>query len=61
MIKETFEDFKERIGFELDSADKNLNLSVLIYFSSIYCHEKKLSSRRQITIIKKILNEVNNK
>ena len=56
MKKESFEEFQERIGFKLDNEDNNLNLSILIYFSSIYCYEQKLNWRRQIVKIKKILN-----
>ena len=56
MKKESFEEFQERIGFKLDNEDNNLNLSILIYFSSIYCHEQKLNWRRQIVKINKILN-----
>ena len=56
MRKESFEEFQERIGFKLDNEDNNLNLSILIYFSSIYCYEQKLNWRRQIVKINKILN-----
>ena len=56
MKRESFEEFQERIGFKLDNEDNNLNLSILIYFSSIYCYEQKLNWRRQIVKIKKILN-----
>ena len=56
MKKESFEEFQKRIGFKLDNEDNNLNLSILIYFSSIYCYEQKLNWRRQIVKIKKILN-----
>lgn len=58
MSKETFEEFQERIGFKLDNEDNNLNLSILIYFSTIYCYEQKLNWRRQIIKIKQILNGV---
>jgi hypothetical protein len=57
MHKESFEEFQERVGFRLDNDDNSLNLSTLIYFSSIYCYEQKLNWRRQIIKIKKILNE----
>ena len=57
MKKESFEEFQERVGFKLDNDDDSLNLSILIYFSSIYCYEQKLNWRRQIIKIKKILNE----
>jgi hypothetical protein len=56
MKKESFEEFQERMGFQLNNEDNNLNLSILIYFSSIYCYEQKLNWRRQIVKIKKILN-----
>ena len=58
MSKETFEEFQERIGFKLDNEYNNLNLSILIYFSTIYCYEQKLNWRRQIIKIKQILNGV---
>jgi len=61
MKKESFEEFQERIGFKLVNDDDNLNLSVLIYFSSIYCYEQKLNWRRQIVKIKKILNSITEK
>lgn len=57
MTKESFEEFQKRVGFKLDNNDDSLNLSILIYFSSIYCYEQKLNWRRQIIKIKKILNE----
>ena len=57
MTKESFVEFQERVGFKLDNDDDSLNLSILIYFSSIYCYEQKLNWRRQIIKIKKILNE----
>jgi hypothetical protein len=57
MNKESFEEFQERVGFRLDNDDNSLNLSTLIYFSSVYCYEQKLNWRRQIIKIKKILNE----
>ena len=57
MTKESFEEFQKRVGFKLDNNDNSLNLSILIYFSSIYCYEQKLNWRRQIIKIKKILNE----
>ena len=57
MTKESFEEFQKRVGFKLDNDDDSLNLSILIYFSSIYCYEQKLNWRRQIIKIKKILNE----
>ena len=56
MTKESFEEFQKRVGFKLDNNDDSLNLSILIYFSSIYCYEQKLNWRRQIVKIKKILN-----
>lgn len=56
MNKESFEEFQERVGFKLDNDDDSLNLSILIYFSTIYCYEQKLNWRRQIIKIKKILN-----
>ena len=57
MNKESFEEVQERVGFRLDNDDNSLNLSTLIYFSSVYCYEQKLNWRRQIIKIKKILNE----
>ena len=57
MTKESFEEFQKRVGFKLDNNEDSLNLSILIYFSSIYCYEQKLNWRRQIIKIKKILNE----
>ena len=57
MTKESFEEFQKRVDFKLDNNDDSLNLSILIYFSSIYCYEQKLNWRRQIIKIKKILNE----
>ena len=57
MTKESFEEFQKRVGFKLDNNDDSLNLSILIYFISIYCYEQKLNWRRQIIKIKKILNE----
>ena len=56
MKKESFEEFQGRVGFKLDNSDDNLNLSILIYFTSIYCYEQKLNWRRQIVKIKKILD-----
>ena len=56
MKRETFEEFKERIGFKLDNDDSDLNLSILIYYGSIYCHEQNLNCRRQVLKIKKILS-----
>ena len=38
MTKESFEEFQKRVGFKLDNNDDSLNLSILIYFSSIYCY-----------------------
>ena len=58
MNKETFEEFQERMGFKLDNEDANLNLAILIYFSTIYSYEQKLNWRRQIVKIKQILNGV---
>ena len=58
MNKETFEEFQERMGFKLDNEDTNLNLAILIYFSTIYSYEQKLNWRRQIVKIKQILNGV---
>ena len=58
MNKETFEEFQERMGFKLDNEDNNLNLAILIYFSTIYSYEQKLNWRRQIVKIKQILNGV---
>jgi len=59
MNKETFEEFQERMGFKLDNEDNNLNLAILIYFSTIYCYEQKLNWRRQVIKIKQILNGLN--
>jgi hypothetical protein len=59
MSKETFEEFQERMGFKLDNEDNNLNLAILIYFSTIYCYEQKLNWRRQVIKIKQILNGLN--
>ena len=56
MKKETFEEFKKRMGIiALHNDDVDINLSCLIFFSSIYCYEQKLNWRRQIIKIKKLL------
>ena len=60
-LTESFENFKKRNGLTFAESDnKNLNLAVLIYSTSMYVSENKLNGRRQIVRIKKILDENNN-
>lgn len=60
--KETFEEFKSRIGYDFDAkGDYILELSILIFYSTIYVHENKLNHRRQLVKIKKLLQAFEDK
>ena len=56
MKRETFEEFKERLGFSnFKSEDVHTEMAINIYLTSIFCYESKYNWRRQIVNIKNIL------